>query len=153
MRAKEVLNHVRFGASVAEHDNDLKEYFVETLTFKDFIEGEGDIVAGDKGTGKSAIYRILKETYRDYPQLSDVELVDSFNLHGNPIFQRLNQTDGLTEGQLRTVWKSFILSLVGNWLLDVYPSDYNEHMRELYGVLEQLDLLSADPAPATIFQS
>ena len=69
MQAKKILEQMSFGASVAEHDNDLKDYFVQTSTFNKFISDQGDVVAGDKGTGKSAIYRVLKENYREYPQL------------------------------------------------------------------------------------
>lgn len=149
--AREFLEIVSFGNSVAEHDNDLKDYFVETSSFSDFVKGSGDIVAGDKGTGKSAIYRILKENYREYPELNNVELVDSFNLHGNPIFQRLTQTSNLTEGELRTLWKSYIFSLVGNWILEIYPENFNEKIKRLTITLEHLDLRSLDPSPATIF--
>ncbi|MEM6311182.1 MAG: hypothetical protein AAF754_14145, partial [Pseudomonadota bacterium] len=151
LAAKEVIDSLSFGNSVAEHDNDLRDYFVETTTFNEFIAGNGDIVAGDKGTGKSAIYRILKESYREYAVLDDVELVDSFNLHGNPIFQRLSQIGEISEGELRTIWKTYILSLVGNWLLDVYPQDYNDQIKKLSDVLECLGLKSNDATPATVF--
>ena len=151
MAAKEILEAMSFGASVAEHDNDLRGYFVETSTFKDFIHGRGDIVAGDKGTGKSSIYRILRENFREYPELDDIHLVDSFNLHGNPIFQRLNQVSDLTEGELQTVWKSYIFSLVGNWLLGVLPDHYNTDVQKLANTLEHLGLRSADSSPETVF--
>lgn len=151
MHAKKILEHMSFGASVAEHDNDLKDYFVQTSTFNKFVSDQGDVVAGDKGTGKSAIYRVLKENYRSYPQLENVELVDTFNLQGNSIFQRISQLSDFDEGQLRTLWKSYVFSLVGNWLLDVFPADYSEETRKLSDILEMLDLKSADPAPSTIF--
>jgi hypothetical protein len=72
---------------------------VETDTFREVVEGRGDIVAGDKGTGKTAIYKILKKSYRTHAQLSHVEIVDAFNVQGNPIFQRLVTGPKLSEGQ------------------------------------------------------
>ena len=55
---KNALTDLSFGTSVAEFDEDLENYFVETNTFREFIKGNVDIIAGDKGTGKTAIYRL-----------------------------------------------------------------------------------------------
>ena len=60
---KKVLQALDLGASVAEHDQLLQQHFVETSVFRKVVEGRVDIVAGDKGTGKTAIFRILKERY------------------------------------------------------------------------------------------
>lgn len=62
MKGKELVKLVSFGTSVAEFDTDLEQYFIETETFRSVIGDQGDIIAGDKGTGKTAIYRILKKT-------------------------------------------------------------------------------------------
>jgi hypothetical protein len=115
MDAKEILSLLDFGSSVAEFDTELERYFVETEAFRRVIDDKIDIVSGDKGTGKTAIYRVLKKNYRIYGQLSSVEIVDSFNLQGSPVFQRLVSGVELSEGQYRTVWKAYIFSLVGNW--------------------------------------
>lgn len=151
MRAQDLLNVTKFGNSVAEFDADLEQYFVETETFRSVIADAGDIIAGDKGTGKTAIYKVLKRNYRRYEDLDSVEIIDAFNIQGSPIFQRLLNGPALTEAQYRTVWKAYILALAGNWILDIYGKNFNPEMTELHNTLAHLDLLSEDVAPETIF--
>ncbi|MEM9578652.1 MAG: hypothetical protein AAF999_16770 [Pseudomonadota bacterium] len=86
MQGKDLLNLISFGTSVAEFDKDLEKYFIETATFRDVISDSGDIISGDKGTGKTAIYRILKQNYRAYDVLEEVEIIDAFNPTGDPVF-------------------------------------------------------------------
>lgn len=104
---------------MAEYGTALERYFVETEAFRDLVEGRADIVAGDKETGKTALFRILRERYRFLPELADVEVVASFDPAGKPVIQRLAEGTVLTEGQDTTVWKGYLLSLVGNWILDL----------------------------------
>ncbi len=49
MLAKDILQQLDLGNSVAEHDDALEKYFVETSTFRALIRDEGDIIAGDLG--------------------------------------------------------------------------------------------------------
>jgi len=149
--ATEVLSEFNIGNSVAEFDEKLDKYFFETDTFRSVIRSEFDVIAGDKGTGKTAIYRVLKRSYRHYSELESVEIVDAFNVQGNPIFQRLLRAPALSEGQYRTFWKAYIFSLLGNYLIDIYGPEYNEDLRNLKNTLDHLDLTSADTTPATIF--
>lgn len=151
MRARDALQLISFGTSVAEFDEDLENYFVETETFRNVIGDNGDIVAGDKGTGKTAIYRILKRNYRAYPMLEEVEIVDAFNPTGDPVFQRLTYGPDLGEDQYRTFWKAYIFSLVGNWLLDIYEPTYTEELKSLKDTLDYLGLSATDVTPETIF--
>ncbi|MEH0928442.1 hypothetical protein [Micromonospora sp. CPCC 205558] len=111
VRVRGTLRKLDFGASVAESDELLKNYFVETEPFRALIEDRVDVVAGDKGTGKSAIFRILSERYTTYPELKNVEVVPAFNIAGTPIFQRLNESDLLSEPHYIGIWKAYFLSL------------------------------------------
>lgn len=151
MDGKELAKMISLGASVAEFDQDLEKYFVETDTFATVISNGGDIISGDKGTGKTAIYRILKKNYRNYPELDSVEIVDAFNPQGDPVFQRLTYGPNLSEDQYRTFWKAYLLSLVGNWILDIYGPSYNDEMRDLKNTLDYLGLSATDVSPETIF--
>ncbi len=151
MDALAIVKKFSIGNSVAEFDDDLENYFVETETFRAVIEDRGDVIAGDKGTGKTAIYKVLKRSYRAYDELEAVEMVDAFNVQGNPIFQRLLQGPLLTEGQYRTFWKAYIFSLLGNYLIDIYGATFNTQMRELKNTLDYLGLSSPDTTPSTIF--
>lgn len=151
MYGKELSQMISLGASVAEFDNNLEKYFIETDAFASVIADDGDIVSGDKGTGKTAIYRFLKRNYRSYPALDSVEVVDAFNPQGDPVFQRLTYGPDLTEDQYRTFWKAYLFSLVGNWLINIYEASYNDQMRELKNTLDYLGLSATDVSPETIF--
>ena len=151
MDGKALVQMISLGASVAEFDDDLDKYFIETETFASVISDGGDIISGDKGTGKTAIYRILKRNYRAYPDLENVEIIDAFNPQGDPVFQRLAYGPDLTEDQYRTFWKAYLLSLVGNWLINIYEASYNSEMRELKNTLDYLGLNATDVTPETIF--
>ena len=149
----EALNHMKVGRSVAEMDDDLDQYFIETETFRALIEGEKDIIAGDKGTGKSAIYRMLQQNYRNYDALNSVHVVSAFNPTGNPIFQRLAKETEYSEAAYQTLWKAFFLSLVGNWIVGVYGAEYNDELSELDALLSNLGLKSRKAEVATVFSN
>ena len=151
MKASELLKKLDFGNSVAEFDEQLDAYFVETQIYSDFIDGKYDIVSGDKGTGKTAIYRIVRDKHSEISQLSDVELVAGFNDSGNPVFQRLSQSSLLQEGEYITVWKSYITSLLGNYILNAFEGCHTAKMAELDQVLTAVGLRSKDATASTIF--
>lgn len=148
---KQVLRKMDLGNSVAEFDEALENYFIETETFRSLVRDRGDIVAGDKGTGKTAMYRILQDRYRSIPELSDVEILTGFNPEGTPIFERLAAGDRLEEGQYITIWKAYLLSLIGNWILGIYEGAMTDRMTELDEMLRVMDLRTADDKPTTVF--
>lgn len=153
MRRKEALQQLNLGNSVAENDEDLKQYFVETETFRALKHGQADIVAGDKGTGKTALYKILAERYGEFPELKNVEVIPAFNTTGSPVFQQLAEGEVLTEGQYRTIWKTYVLSLVGNWLLKIFEDELTPSMERLDALLRRISLREADEKPRTIFSA
>ena len=153
MQVLDVLRSLDLGNSVAEHDALLERYFVETEAFRRLVAGEVDLVAGDKGTGKTALYRILKERYAAIPSLRGVEVVPGFNPAGNPVFQRLAEGDVLEEGQYASIWKAYVLALVGNWLLAIYESGLTEPMKLVDSMLTSLGLRSKDDSPNVVFSS
>jgi len=148
---RELLRQLDLGKSVAEFDEALERYFVETEPFRALIENRADVIAGDKGTGKTAMYRILRKRYAQIAELASVEVITGFNPSGNPVFQRLAQQPVLGEGQYATIWKAYILSLVGNWLLDLYEGQFTDSMRALDAMLTATGLRSADDTPQTVF--
>ncbi len=151
MDVAELLRKLKLGSSVAEHDDALERYFIETDTFRALVSGEKDIIAGDKGTGKTAIYKILQTRYTTLSELSQVEVVAAFNPAGNPVFQRLAEGDPLEEGQYITVWKAYFLALAGNWVLALNEEAFSHKMTELDRLLSSTGLRSADDTPNTVF--
>ncbi|MCE4146272.1 hypothetical protein LJD22_01330 [Bacillus velezensis] len=61
-RKIDLLMNSRFGERVAEEDENLASYFVETAVWNQLLMGEIDVVRGVKGSGKSALYmQLLKK--------------------------------------------------------------------------------------------
>ena len=147
-----LLSLVKLGSPVAEFDEALGNYFVETSTFQKLVGDEGDIVAGDKGTGKTALFRILKDKFAEYEDLNNVEVLSAFNPAGTPIFQRLIDGERLTENGYIAVWKSYLFMLAGNWLLELYESARPGRLEELDDLLQRSGLRSSDPKPTKLFQ-
>jgi hypothetical protein len=146
---KDILRELHLGASVAEHDEALEAYFIETETFRALVADRRDTIAGDKGTGKTALYRILKKRYPTL--LADVEVLAGFNPAGAPVFQRLGEGETLTEGQYITIWKAYVLSLIGNWVLSWNEYAFTHKMKALDELLTKTGLRSEDDSASTVF--
>lgn len=60
------IKKVKFGRLAAEREIDegLKEYFLETGTFIRLREGDKSILLGNRGSGKSAIIKMLSDYYK-----------------------------------------------------------------------------------------
>ena len=114
MERVRLLEGLSLGSSVAEFDSELSRYFLRTHTFRSLVHDDIDIVAGDKGSGKTAIYRYLSDYAGSIDELKDVVVLPGFNPSGSPVFQRLAQRDPLSENQYISVWKAYIFSLIGN---------------------------------------
>ena len=153
MQVKTLLRQLDFGNSVAEFDESLEDYFVETDIFHDLVHDKVDIVSGDKGTGKTAIYRYLQRRYTHISALDDVELIPAFNPSGNPIFQRLTELEVLKEQQYIAIWKAYFLTLTGNWLLQLTAGNYGEQTSQLETLFDEFGFRNADDSPKGTFTS
>jgi len=148
---RDLLTELRIGSSVAEHDEALARYFIETATYRALVEDEADIVAGDKGTGKTALFRILQDRYTTTPELTNVEVVAAFNPIGSPVFQKLADGDPLPEGEYIGIWKAYVLALAGNWILSLNEGGFSHRMKELDEILRVTGLRTSDDTPSTVF--
>ena len=148
---KNALRALDLGSSVAEFDGSLEKYFIENDAFHALVNNKADVVSGDKGTGKTALYRILQKRYGSLPELKGIEVIAGFNPSGNPIFQRLVKEEVLSEGQYTSVWKTYFLSLVGNWLLEIAGDNYSPLFEKLSKMLTGTGLRSKDDKPETVF--
>ncbi len=120
MKAKPLLQAVDFGESVAEYDRYLSSYFIETSSFLDIVSDRADVILGDKGSGKSAIYYHLTNEDADIPQLNCVDIIQASNVQGSVIFRRLSGHSGLPEDAYRYVWLTFIIAEIANHLIYTY---------------------------------
>jgi hypothetical protein len=151
MNIREILQKFQFGNPVAEYDQGLQGYFLVTDTFRYLVGGDADIIAGDKGTGKTAIYQHLKGLYKNTPELNGIEVITGFNPTGEPLFRRLGDEAKMTEGQYITVWKLYFLSLVGNWLIKNSHGENSPALRRLSYLLSKADMVTVDDSAGTVF--
>ena len=137
---KGLLRQLDIGNSVAEYDDHLEKYFLQTQLFNDFIAGKYNIVRGDKGTGKTAIFSVIQKQQAFIPELSDVIQVPVFNQAGTPVFQKFADIKKLAEAKLGEIWKAYIFAVVGNKLVDDETLPSNREKDALRKGLEKLGL-------------
>ncbi|WP_304188390.1 hypothetical protein, partial [Phenylobacterium aquaticum] len=148
----DILRHLDLGNSVAESDANLQSYFLETQPYRDLIAERKDIVAGDKGRGKTALFQILTKNYTRYDALQTVEVIAAFNPTGSPVFKSIAETPPLSEFEYIKLWKAYVLATVGNWLLDIYGPEHSAETKLLDETLQGLHLRSKDTQARTIFR-
>ena len=148
---KELLKDLELGNSVAEFDDQLESYFVETQPFRELVRDRKDIVAGDKGTGKTAIFKVLHKRYHLIPELKNVIVLPAFNTIGNPIFQQLTESGPLNENEYIHLWKAFFISLAGNWVLKHNRIRPKTNLAKLEQLLIGLELRSENDTPHHVF--
>ena len=78
-------------------------------------------------------------------------MLPGFNPAGAPVFQRLAEGDPLREGQYVTVWKAYMLSLIGNWVLQMNEGAFSSKMKDLDELLVKTGLRSPDDTASAIF--
>jgi hypothetical protein len=89
MERLELLKRLSFGSQVAEDEtNELASYFVETHQWTKISNGQIDIVRGDKGAGKSAIYSLLIERRGEFFD-KGILIVGAENPRGATVFKDL----------------------------------------------------------------
>jgi hypothetical protein len=113
MNKREVLAHTNFGQRIAEDEaDDLASYFVETEQWRKVISGAVDVVYGPKGSGKSALYSLLRQKTDELIKQGIIP-ASGENMRGTPAFQELVSDPPASEEQFRGLWKLYFLSLIG----------------------------------------
>ena len=127
---KKLLQKIDFGTGVAEDEvKRLREYFVQTDYWRQMFSGETDIIRGDKGTGKSAIYQLLL-------QRAD-ELIDQgirvFPVEQGIHLRKLSEGHIKTESEFRWLWKITLVSIIAVNLdaIGLKDSDLNRILMKL----------------------
>lgn len=151
MYIREAIQKLKFGNSVAESDKGLQDYFLVTQSYLALVNDEADLIAGDKGTGKTAIFQHLKRNFANETLLSETGIVTGFNLGGEPLFRKMGNEQPLQEIQYITIWKMYILSLAGNWLLNSSKGKRFNSVQKLDVLLTKLELRSEDNNATSTF--
>jgi len=109
---RDILREVSFGKRIAEDEVDeLARYFVETNQWREIFAGEKDVVFGDKGAGKSAIYSLLVARSDDLFDRG-ILLVAAEKPRGNPAFKDLVVDPPTSQQEFAGLWKLYFLCLI-----------------------------------------
>jgi hypothetical protein len=135
-----VLDSTSFGQRIAEQETDeLSTYFVETAAWKSIYAGEVDVVYGPKGSGKSALYSLLRDR-ADALRERRIVLISAENPSGAPVFRDLVADPPTSAPEFCNLWKLYLLSLVALALRDHVPRR-NAAARAVVQALEQASLI------------
>jgi hypothetical protein len=117
MTKEELLKKLSFGSSIAEHEQMvLKKYFVQTHLWTEVKKGRVDIILGDKGSGKSAIFLLLQEDQADISVSTNTYLVAAENPRGDAAFKNLAEEPPADEKEIELVWRMYFLVLTAKFL-------------------------------------
>jgi hypothetical protein len=142
MNKIDILRGSTFGSRIAEDEQDaLQSYFVETEHWRKVISGSVDVVYGPKGSGKSAIYQLLR-IKRDELKARDILPAAGEEIRGTPAFEALVTDPPASEEHFRGLWKLYFLSLIGS-ALSIYGIE-NEYSRWLISILRDARLIATD---------
>lgn len=134
-----MLKQLSFGAQVAEEEaNELESYFVQTDQWDRILGGKIDIIRGEKGAGKSAIYLLLRK-HAEYLFDRGILTISAETVRGATVFQNLKSDPPTKEDEFIVLWKLYILTLICHELRSYSVNDGK--LNHIYGLLEEADLL------------
>ena len=128
-----LLKQISFGERVAEQEMaELSTYFVETDQWNRIYRGEINVIRGEKGAGKSAIYSLL---IAKTDELFDrrILLAAAEKPRGATVFKDLVADPPTSEYEFVGMWKLYILTLIADKLreFDVKGADAAAVLRAL----------------------
>lgn len=128
--AAELLADLDLGSGVAETDNLLEAARIETSVFDDLIADRVDLIPGTKGSGKTALYRILVDFLPDtLLRHRRVVLAHGVSTRQDTVFLAFKeQFDKLDESDFVDFWCVYLASLaneqfIRNLTFDGYLHD------------------------------
>jgi hypothetical protein len=142
MTRLELLRQLSFGSQVAEDEvQELANYFVETYQWDQIASGKLDIIRGEKGAGKSAIYSLLSTKAEEFFDRG-ILLVAAENPRGTTVFRDLVADPPASEQEFLWLWKVYIITIIAQKFreYDIKGAD----AQKLYGMLEDAKLLPRD---------
>jgi hypothetical protein len=145
---KELLSQISFGSQVAEDERrELARYFVETDQWRRIFGGGIDIVRGEKGSGKSAIYSLLTE--RETALFDNRVLITlGENPRGDTVFRNISPDPPVTEHEFVVLWKLYILCIVAKVMRNYEIR--NSEAASVYSVLEEDGLIDTESTLAAL---
>jgi hypothetical protein len=132
------LSKIDLGMDEAEQDQRLQEYFLETKSYQNALEGKKTIIIGRKGSGKSAIFKLMMNELPSYGSIVIPLTPDQYSWRSLKDYEE----QGILKTQAHTnAWKMTLLASVVCKLNEVglvnpesKLSMYYKYMRDAYTV-------------------
>src|SRR5260370_15620390 len=108
-----LLEALDLGSSVAESDTLLETARIETSAFGDLLNDRVDLIPGTKGSGKSALFRIVVD-FLPAVLLSQRKVVVAHGIQtpGDPVFHAfMDRFEKLSEEDFVNFWCIYLVSL------------------------------------------
>lgn len=126
----ELLKEVDFGDIDGYGDPNLDQYFLDNNYWNRITDEKTFFVIGRKGTGKSSIYRMIKELSLDKGYIIINKDFGDFPFEK---LLQLDDEDFAKPNQYQTIWENLVLNIFAKSITD-YPVPYddnNEYFKEL----------------------
>lgn len=151
MEKLELLKQLSFGSQVAEEEvARLQEYFVQTEQWDRIVRGDVDIVRGEKGAGKSALYLLLDKSKGDLFD-RQVLTVSGENPRGATVFKDLINDPPTSEREFVVLWKLYLLAIIAHEVRSYGISSGDANA--VYAALEEAGLLEREMNLAGLLRS
>jgi hypothetical protein len=113
------LSEISFGQPVAEQEIDRlkKELFLETDTWKSITRDEIDLILGDKGSGKSALFLLLQDQKIKILIDNNIWMLNAENISGDTVFSNIVSTPPKSIREMEIIWYTYFLSIIGRFIL------------------------------------
>src|SRR6202012_2138902 len=142
MNRIDLLKQLSFGVQVAEDEvNEIASYFVETNQWGKVAKGDIDIVRGEKGAGKSAIYSLLMTKVGNFFD-AGILPVAAENPRGATVFKDLVADPPTTENEFIALWKIYSLAIIAQQLREYDVR--GGKLETVYSALEEAKFLKKE---------
>ena len=111
------IDELDFGDSAADHEASLSNYFYHNQLFVDACEPRICLVLGEKGAGKSAIWRMMRDKSQDISALANPNFFIATLANLREHFQLLRAKLPTSFSPV-TLWKFYFASIAALTLLE-----------------------------------
>jgi hypothetical protein len=123
------IEKLDFGDSAADHETSLSSYFYQNQLFDSACNAGICLVLGEKGAGKSAIFRMMRDKSQEIPSLRNPNFFIGTLANLREHFQLL-QNKFRAPISYVTLWKFYFASIVALQLLDTSGGKEGEFLQK-----------------------
>lgn len=139
MISKEKITSINFGAPAAERDMSygLLDYFYETDSYKRMLKGRKTVLLGNRGSGKSAIFKILAEKLKGEGKLI-IEILPedySYEILGD-VLAKESKGNWVKQGAYAASWKYLLYVIAMKKMVALYPKTVKSKSKNIYNYIK-----------------